>query len=941
MKTRTESKTIALALAAATIFWIAGCDKIGEDAFQGSGGSAPDETIAVSGDQENTVENELVVKGANFDATSNVRLFNAQTGEPVVSGVGETRLVDGTEMRVAIDPSEFPAGEVDVQINKGATIVGSDTVSFIQGPRGPVGPRGLSGKDADLNTLKVDDGVGPNAGSNAVHWSQIFGMPEGFADGDDADTLYVAGDGISIDASDRISLDFGTEAHQAAPGDHAHDDMYYRKDRMDTLLSAKADQSDISLVNDRVLEVAAMVDGLNIDSKADTMYVNAQLGKKADADALAAVEKTAHANGKDIANLKLSVKEHTAALAKIDYTGKADLSYVDAELAKKADADSVKTIAGIANQNAQSISSADTRIEIAETAINGLTLSRSALSEDLTSASDRIETNATAIRTIEADTSYTFRQNSTKISANAAAISELTATVEFAFEDFEDRFSSINYSGKADKTYVDEELAKKSNAADVEESLALKANAADVAEALAAKANAADVEEALAAKANAADVEEALDTKADKTSLATLAETISIYALEFTESLSGKASISFVEEELTKKANSADVAEALAAKANAADVAEALAVKADKTSLTTLAESVSQNTSDIAAIDFSGKADKTYVDSELAKKADASDIENSLALKANAADVSEALDAKADKTSLTTIAESVTKNASDIAAIDFSGKADKTYVDSELAKKADASDIEDALALKANTADIAEALDAKADKIALSTISEDMEYAFLMLDKKANSADVAEALSGKADTSSLATLAEAVTKNTSDIAAIDFSGKADKTYVDAELAKKANASEVEVSLALKANAADIAEALDAKANAADVAESLAAKADISALTTLAESVSKNASDIAAIDFSGKADKTYVDTQLETKADATPCPAKLTRPTWIRNSKRRPMRPPSPAKPTRPTWTRSSRRRLMRQPCPAKLTRPTWTRSSRRRRILLK
>ena len=128
MKTRTENKTVALVLAAAAFYWLAGCDQIGEN---GSQPPAPQsKPFAVSGDQDNTVENELVIKGSGFDSTASVRLTNVETGEAVVSGVGETRIIDASEMRVAINPSEFPAGDVDIQVCKGAAVVGSDTVSF-------------------------------------------------------------------------------------------------------------------------------------------------------------------------------------------------------------------------------------------------------------------------------------------------------------------------------------------------------------------------------------------------------------------------------------------------------------------------------------------------------------------------------------------------------------------------------------------------------------------------------------------------------------------------------------------------------------------------------------------------------------------------------------------------------------------------------------------
>ena len=246
------------------------------------------------------------------------------------------------------------------------------------------------------------------------------------------------------------------------------------------------------------------------------------MSKKADVSALADVKKTADFNAKDIANLKISVKDHAAAIATIDYSGKADKSYVDAELGKKADASKLTQVSDAAKTNAEAIGGAIDRISATETAISDLTLSRSALFSDLATATGCISANATAILTLEADVSYSFRQQSKKISANEVAIADLAAAFDVVIEDYEDRFSSLNYTGKADTSYVDEELAKKADAADVEDAFALKA---------------------------------------DKTALAELTEAISQYVIEFTESMSEKADTTYVNEELAKKAKAADVEE--------------------------------------------------------------------------------------------------------------------------------------------------------------------------------------------------------------------------------------------------------------------------------------------------------------------------------------------------------------------------------------------
>ena len=60
---------------------------------------------------------------------------------------------------------------------------------------------------------------------------------------------------------------------------------------------------------------------------------------------------------------------------------------------------------------------------------------------------------------------------------------------------------------------------------------------------------------------------------------------------------------------------------------------------------------------------------------------------------------------------------------------------------------------------------------------------------------------------------------------------VDTSDKADKTYVDTELAKKADKATVDASLALKANQTDVDSALELKAVKTDVEASLALKSD--------------------------------------------------------------------------------------------------------------
>ena len=106
--------------------------------------------------------------------------------------------------------------------------------------------------------------------------------------------------------------------------------------------------------------------------------------------------------------------------------------------------------------------------------------------------------------------------------------------------------------------------------------------------------------------------------------------------------------------------------------------------------------------------------------------------------------------------------------------------------------------------------------------------------------------------------------------------------KADKSYVDSELSKKANISDVNTALDGKANAdlSNITDAgktaikdvmkddLDKKANKADVDKALADKVSKSDFNTVKADV-----DQAKKDLANKADKSYVDSELNKKADA--------------------------------------------------------------------
>lgn len=91
------------------------------------------------------------------------------------------------------------------------------------------------------------------------------------------------------------------------------------------------------------------------------------------------------------------------------------------------------------------------------------------------------------------------------------------------------------------------------------------------------------------------------------------------------EQVALKADKTYVDDELAKKADKtqveSDIANAIAPLAIKAEVEQALALKADKTELEALADIVNENRTELEEA-IALKADKTYVDEELAKKAD-------------------------------------------------------------------------------------------------------------------------------------------------------------------------------------------------------------------------------------------------------------------------------------------------------------------------------
>lgn len=212
------------------------------------------------------------------------------------------------------------------------------------------------------------------------------------------------------------------------------------------------------------------------------------------------------------------------------------------------------------------------------------------------------------------------------------------------------------------------------------------------------------------------------------------------------------------------------------------------------------------------------KVDKTAVADQLATKANQSDLDKTNAevvKKVDSADVTAKLDTKADKTD---VANSVKQLQSSI-----DSKADKSVVDAEIAKidftpYAKTVDVNSKLAGYTTTADLTKLLAGKRD------ISD--SYSRAELDKKflALSTDT----SGKVSADQVATM---------------ITGKADKTAVDAELAKKANSADVytkaQVDGAFGTRDSNISNATNLAKQAQATANAKANASDLQALRTSA------------------------------------------------------------------------------------------------------
>ncbi|KAI5492765.1 phage tail repeat-like family, partial [Trichomonas vaginalis G3] len=166
---------------------------------------------------------------------------------------------------------------------------------------------------------------------------------------------------------------------------------------------------------------------------------------------------------------------------------------------------------------------------------------------------------------------------------------------------------------KADKEYVNDELAKKADISFVNDELAKKADKTYVNDELAKKADISFVNDELAKKADKEYVNDELAKKADKEYVNEkdneIIERVEWYHERTSKILKTKADTGWVSECLDLKADISFVNDELGKKADKEYVNDELAKKADK-------EYVND--------ELAKKADKEYVNDELAKKADIS-----------------------------------------------------------------------------------------------------------------------------------------------------------------------------------------------------------------------------------------------------------------------------------------------------------------------------
>lgn len=407
---------------------------------------------------------------------------------------------------------------------------------------------------------------------------------------------------------------------------------------------------------------------------------------------------------------------------------------------------------------------------------------------------------------------------------------------------FNDAINSLNTT-KADKSA----LNLKADKSEVD----LKADKTELQEGLAAKADADYVNTQLGLKADKTEVNSALNLKADKTEVVGKADTSYVNGqlalkadkTELASGLASKADTTYVDNQLAGKVNVNTYNDDMADKADKSTIGNLEDLNtSNKDSIVDAINSIQTSTVPIATTSTPGivKPDGTtiIIDSDgtihsvgggggTGGTTDYNALDNKPQIEGNTlngnktadelglmskTNINSALANKADKS--TTYTKTEVDNAINTAT---SGKADKTYVDTQLGNKVDTSTYTAGLADKVDNATYTAGLATKADVLTTYTKDE--------VDGKINTA---------------------------------VAPKADKTYVDTQLTTKANANNVytkeEIDSDLEELSSNFTTSLNTKANASDVYS----KTDVDGKINTATST--------------KADTSYVNEQLALKAD---------------------------------------------------------------------
>ena len=415
---------------------------------------------------------------------------------------------------------------------------------------------------------------------------------------------------------------------------------------VNTALSLKADKTELANKADKSELQTALA------SKADTSYVNAQLDNKADKTALNNKADTSYVNE------QLALKADKTAL-----NNKADTSYVNEQL---------KTKVNINTYNTDMANKVDTEV------IGNLDDLNTSSKDSIVNAINSIQTQSIPIATIDSvgvvkpdGTTITVDPDGTIHSIGGGG--STGGTTDYNALDNKPQIEGNTLTGN--KTADDLGLMSKT---DINSALTNKADKSTtytktevdgaINTAISGKADTSYVDEQLEDKVDVTTYTAGLANKADKTELADKADTSYVNT-----QLADKADTSYVNTQLSGKVDTETYTAGLNTKADKSDTYS----KADVDSKISTAVSSKADTSYVNT-QLEAKADKstTYTKTEVNSAIDVatSGIDTKLATKANASDVYTKTDTDEK------ISEAI------------SSKADTSYVNEQLALKADKSD---------------------------------------------------------------------------------------------------------------------------------------------------------------------------------------------------------------------------------------------------------